>query len=253
MTSTQGWAALEAPDHSQWFVAQTPAPVLDLIQWVCSTHPHDSRRWLRSPLLLAPETYGHLTAMERMAVKVFAKRVRKSADLLPPRDAQSISPAPHAPDKQLLATLPPLLDSDEKVAQYLNHQLMLLPTERGHSADRAILALALDAQGRPLGIARARNGLRRDGHAEWILMQSLSAEERARVSHVWTTLKPCRFCATLLYPISVTYLEHDPGPWGHRTCLDAGSPDRERFFPDDITQRERLWDTGSKSTTSTIS
>lgn len=257
MHTTSRWAAIPILGTSDWAVAQGQSAVLDLIQWVCATHSSQSRKWLRQKIWLAPDT--ELTAAEQMAVRVFAKRTAISEHREVPPAWIEIQGAPHQPDLNHTISLPLRFASDTAVAEFLSQQLNRIPPSPG---DRRILAMAVDSEQRPLAIARARNGQRRDAHAEWVLLQTLSPELLARTSRIWTTLKPCRFCAALLYPAAlrgteILYLEDDPGPWGRSTCLDAQSPDRRRFYPQDPDQRERFWrrpgDSSDSSMTSTNS
>lgn len=231
---THAWAALLLERELRSVVVRGgSSPLLALIHWICAERPEFSRLYLRAPILLPFGSRNLLTPTERMAIRVFAKRSREESQ--PPVDADPIAGVPF---KFSLDLQPPLsFESDFAIAHWLRDQTATL-SARDIGADRPIVALALDAERRFIGAARARGGSRRDAHAEWVLWESLPSGDRARVHSVWVSLKPCRFCATLLYPREVHYLEFDPGPLGRETVLDAASPDRRRFYPEDQTQRE---------------
>ncbi len=116
--------------------------------------------------------------------------------------------------------------------------------------DRPIAAVLVGADGALLEWAThtgARNALR---HAEVNLVECFLRDTASRLptgSRLYTTRKPCRMCAGLLWdaaedPLSlrVLFAEDDTGRYARATVLDAGSAARRRETQSEAAARQPL-------------
>lgn len=105
-------------------------------------------------------------------------------------------------------------------------------------SDRPIAALLVSGDGQLLGQAVNSNARNRTMHAEIRLLQEFwrrTGHALPRHSRIFTTLKPCKMCAGMIWEASedistlqVLFAERDDGPQARLTVLDPSTHERRR-------------------------
>ena len=182
------------------------------------------------------------TNMCRGLVKVTARRLTAP---ITPIDHRNIDMTPH-----LVEVTPPnppeppaLVQARSPLrepAQFMKMAFDLatqVPRDKPlYECSRPIAAILVSATNEILAHALNTNVCNRTQHAEVNLIQSYYLATGRGVpanSTLYTTLKPCRMCAAMIWhmaddikSLQVFYGAHDPGPQARETILDARSPDR---------------------------
>ena len=103
--------------------------------------------------------------------------------------------------------------------------------------NRPVTAVLVHKNQKPLAFAQNHRLTNRTFHSELILAQgyfALTGLPFPRGSQIYSTLKPCRMCAAMIWQMSefrneilVIYDEFDQGPMAKETILNANSFDRK--------------------------
>lgn len=208
---------------------------LNLIEGIYSQFQLQAFRLLRKRIftddLPSESVYG--------AIKVSAKSVSFENISMHEKIQKIIEIKPNqAPsfDRDLLAKT---LNSPTQIDDFLN-QLILnrAQSELRYLSDRPISAVLISKEHKILSFARSYSSINRIFHAEYVLMKRLFEQGFREIPEgaiLYTTLKPCKMCAGLIWdysqnqnPIEVHYREFDHGPHGRSTVLDAHSYERRR-------------------------
>lgn len=209
------WAHVTGP------TAPGRSPVLDLVQAIWELDPRLAHLALRRRI----RTTDPVTPADRAICDVAAKRVCR-VDGAPGNPLTSVDLGPYAARARERAAaasisvgarfVPP--DPAAWVASLVPAGDDLPLARR----DRPVVAVLAGPDGTILHAARNAGGANRTLHAEVCLVQGHGALPAGAT--VYTSLQPCRMCAAILVdaakgPISVRYLEPDPGRLATRTAL----------------------------------
>ncbi len=211
--------------------------ITDLIQGIWSHYPAQARKILRNRILT---TIARPDPMERGMVKVAAKRL--TADLGRDDIRQRLDPDQSRTWVQLHPPAPPALASwaHEQNPQDWIMSMLAQPeddsTRPRYERDRAVAAVLISREGRPLAAAVNTNALDRTRHAEVNLLQGWWEREQKPLPpgcRILVSLQCCRMCAGMIWrmateplQIHVDYMQKDPGPMAQGTILQARSPER---------------------------
>ncbi|MFZ9595893.1 MAG: Bd3614 family nucleic acid deaminase [Bdellovibrionia bacterium] len=229
----------------------TRSEVVSLIHGVCQLNPGSSQRILRSRIF----TTAPLTEFCRGMIRVVAKRV--TASLIPkdhgilrqltferiPDDFGAPKIKPENPSlPRVIPEKERALEPESPDTPFITLALRLrdatpvvLPR---HQADRPVGALLVSQSGDILQMAQNTHAHNKTLHAEVNLVREFQLREKKPLpsgSRIYTTLKPCKMCAGLIWSaaqdlqnLEVIYFEDDPGPFARSTVLDGNSVDRIR-------------------------
>lgn len=208
--------------HLEYF---TNNAVAQLIHGINIEFGVERFRYLRKSIM----TNYELTDWEKNLIKVCAKRYcelklfeqETSFAKTTVKIGRQIKPGQNAllmngPGKKTLR-INDALKLAKKTAQHLELCAQARPR---FSRDRAVVALLLDANGRPLMAARNTNHESQMLHAEVNLFLSFLANYSTKVPKGYSlvsSLKPCRMCASLFLSIC-----EDPGTVKVFSCEDDG-------------------------------
>lgn len=213
-------------------------PVSRLIQGLYERYPSTARRMVRNRIFMTGERTPYCDAVMRVAAK------RLSEGLPPPsfgdgaewEEIESVLPESLGTKLREPNRLSPLQAWQR--CEELEAQVPKAATER-FRADRPVAAVLLDAEGNVLGQATNAGSRNRTSHAEIGAVHAAWALTGKRIpaqATLFTTLKPCRMCAALVWwfcedrtRLRIEYRDFDPGPQGRSTVLDAESSDRRRW------------------------
>ncbi|MEO7164041.1 MAG: Bd3614 family nucleic acid deaminase [Bdellovibrionia bacterium] len=243
----------------------TTSAIVQLIQGIYDTHPDQAHTILRNRIY----TNAALTEMCHGMIRVAAKRV--TGELHPTN--HGISPSTEylgketleIPERRLsaqqefpqqfdgfqtfiekLSSSPasPTQDSHEQFMRAAIKLRDLIPRHEGprYLSQRPIAALLVSETHQVLAWGTNSNSKNKTLHAEINLVQSFQSKmggKLPRGSRIYTTLKPCKMCAGMIWTaaedirsITVYFLEDDPGPFAKLTVLNPGTHERLRASSD---------------------
>jgi tRNA(Arg) A34 adenosine deaminase TadA len=203
---------------------------------------------------------GPDTASARGAMRVAGRRrclvVPQDHGLLPPAPLLDVGALLPAPRRALPSVVDELAEAVAAAgprpdALALARSLVASMERRGATGsagrhDRPIAAVLAGGDGEVLEWATSGGADNVTSHAEVALLE-LWGWPLPPGSRVYTTLKPCRMCAGLVWDAAsdrsqllVVYGQDDPGRAAQGTVLDTGSAERRRFARDEEEARRVL-------------
>ncbi len=213
--------------------------VTRLIAGVNATFGEERYRYLRRRIFCD----GEISTWDRNLVKVCAKRITQcdnstedyaalvtsatrvvdvGLDLLADEDSERCS--------QAIGSLSPMTPRDAMIltAQLASSEQQKFSGAKLHQAPRSVACILLDPSGQILGANVNTNAGSQLRHAEVNLLLSLAKRGMTCIpdgATLFTSLKPCRMCATALVPhvesrsLRIIALNDDPGPHGRHQML----------------------------------
>jgi tRNA(Arg) A34 adenosine deaminase TadA len=240
------------------FTSLSPTPhsaVFKLIQGIYRRFPNEARRIVRNRVF----SNGPLNAMNYGVVKVAAKRITCGVQPAPGKPPASLKwvdlSDDHLDPLRVLETskLDPLNYWNRSTPPKHPRDFLDLCHRIAHSAPSigirhldnrpiASLLVSLDDGDRGpeiLSVGVNMGSQNKTLHAEIVMLQTYyrsTGEIIPQYSKIYTTLKPCRMCAGVIWQYSdtqkttqVIYANDDPGPHAQNTILTGNSFDRLRF------------------------
>jgi tRNA(Arg) A34 adenosine deaminase TadA len=236
------------------------SPVLRLLRGLHELEPGRARYVARYRIFCTGEASASCDAAMRVAARHMTAGVAAvdhgvHLDDVPRLDAGSAGPAPRRASPELEPALSAIVDAGPRgrdhgawmtLAQRLAAEMRRRAAALGRDArsDKPVAALLVDGDGTLLGWATNTGARNPTSHAEVNLVEQWLAQARRplpRGCRVYSTLKPCKMCAGLLWDSAadafeqtVFYGDDDPGRYARETVLDARSMARRR-----VTTNER--------------
>ncbi len=225
------------------FLCRGDSAIVRLIQGIWDEVPDQARKILRSRIFT---TANQLSEMDFGMIKVAAKRVQLGCGLaefeagLGEMRPKAFFARSQQNVKIFDPTEDPLrFDSDQEAMVYALRLAQGIQThEIRYKSYRPIAAILVSPEGRLCAAAANTSVPNRTQHAEVNLVQgycSYSERNLPLGSKIYTTLKPCKMCAGMIWsasesPLDLTvfYLENDPGPYAQQTVFTPQSFERRR-------------------------
>lgn len=219
---------------------QPTSAIVKLVQGLYEIYPDSAQKLVRRRIYATTKP----TEMCRGMVKVAARRLTAP---ITPVDHNDLSFA-DLTFIEITAPKPPLppptfegqsttLGEPAHFMRAVFELAQQVPREKPlYKCSRPIAAILVSEKNEILAYAINTNVSNRTQHAEVNLIQSYFLTTKQGLpsrSTLYTTLKPCRMCAAMIWHMAedpenlrVFYGAHDPGPQARHTILDAKSPDR---------------------------
>jgi tRNA(Arg) A34 adenosine deaminase TadA len=214
------------------------APIV-LIQGIYDHSPEQARRLVRNRIFTTTPLSESISGI----VKVAAKRITASLalhndhfkinsdDRVFEFHAQSIA-RPSSPSIPSGGNFPEppqetLLGHSDFMALAFRLAGQVDRREARYASNRPIAAILVSNENQILAAAVNTNAKNRTLHAEMNLIASLKEQRIPPRARLYTTLKPCKMCAGMIFDsamepesLQVIYGENDPGPHARHTALD---------------------------------
>ena len=221
------------------------APVL-LLQAIHDAFPSRARAITRARIFTTVRASSAARGMVQVAGKRMTDKIQPWVGLgieIPPLvEMQPTTPGPFWPElpAQLQNRFHPENTSLSALCEELSE--CVHRDEKLYQSDRPVAALLVSREQKLLGWAPNSNSKNRTLHAEVNLIQGYQARTGQGLppgSTVYTSLKPCKMCAGMIWDaaqdvssLRVVYGQHDPGTKAQNTVLDVGSEARRRATAD---------------------
>lgn len=250
----------------------TVSAVVQLIHGIYEQYPEKARGILRNRIF----TNARMTEMCHGMIRVAAKRA--TGELYTTEEVlASLSSSFEEIFVEFKAIPVPRFDSsflfppslglspEEFQAHFMQAALGLRdqvqqPSTPRYQSDRPIAALLVAEDNQLLAWATNTNSSNKTLHAEVNLIRNFQLKNGGKLprnSKIYTTLKPCKMCAGMIWTAAediqntvVYFAEDDPGPLAKFTVLNPGTHERIRATEDPllrVLQLERLCGLGSNS------